>query len=265
MAKIKPQKRLGQNFLIDDAIANAIVREADVKGRDVLEIGPGTGALTFKLADVAKRLVAVELDRRLYNRLKERMEQRENVVLVWGNIMNVNLDDFFEGQFAVVANLPYYITTPIIMRLMEFRAKIDKVVVMVQKEVGRRIVAVPGSKDYGALSIAVQYNAIPELVLEVPRECFKPQPAVDSVVVRMRMREKPLVDVNEENFFKVVRAAFSSRRKTLLNALYGNIAGDKNVLRKVIVECGIDPGARAETLSLYQFACLSNKLEQLLF
>lgn len=266
MDKIKAKKRLGQNFLIDDSISNAIVREAGVKGRDVLEIGPGTGALTFKLADVANKLVAVEIDRSLYERLNDRLKNRSNVCLINGDILKVNLWEYFDDVFTVVANLPYYITTPIIMRLMEFRSKIDRIVVMIQKEVGQRIVAVPGNKDYGVLTIAVQYYAIPEIVLDVPKESFKPQPKVDSVVVRMNIRKSPAVDVDEKKFFRIVKAAFSSRRKTLLNALYGgDILKDKAMLKSIIEECGVDPEVRGENLSIEDFARLSRKLAPIMF
>lgn len=261
MGKIQAKKHLGQNFLIDDAIANAIVKEAAVRGCDVLEIGPGTGILTFKLADIVNKLVAVEIDRRLYERLKERLKDRENVYLINEDILKVNLLEYFNDIFTVVANLPYYITTPIIMKLIEIRSKIDKIVVMVQKEVGERIVAVPGNKHYGVLSLAVQYYAVPEIILNVPREAFKPQPQVDSVVVRMNMRKSPAVCVEEKVFFKIVKAAFASRRKTLLNALYGgNILKDKADLKNAIEGCGIDPEIRGEDLSMEDFARLTQKL-----
>ena len=246
---IHMSKKLGQNFLIDEGIVQGIVAAADIQeGETVLEVGPGIGTLTQGLAEAKANVVAVELDSRLPEVLAKTLEGYENVRIVHGDILKVNIREIIKSEsFKVVANLPYYITTPIIMALLEQHLPVKKLVTMVQKEVAERMVAKPGTKDYGALSVAVQYYTEPKIILDVPPKSFIPSPAVDSVVICCDVREKPAVDVvNEKMFFRTVKAGFSQRRKTLNNAL--EVAG-------------IDGNRRGETLSLEEFAAIANAIK----
>ena len=256
---IHMSRKLGQNFLIDADIVRGIVDAADIRpGERVLEIGPGIGTLTQGLAEAGAEVTAVELDKKLPAVLAKTLEGYENVRIVQGDIIKVNIPDIMGSEsFKVAANLPYYITTPIIMTLLERRLPISRLVTMVQKEVADRMVAEPGTKAYGALSVAVQYYTQPHVELDVPPRSFIPAPEVDSVVIVCDVREKPPVTVADEKlFFRVVRAAFGQRRKTLSNALKG--AGfDKELIRTALPAAGIDGTRRGETLSLMEFAAIA--------
>ncbi|WP_303104174.1 16S rRNA (adenine(1518)-N(6)/adenine(1519)-N(6))-dimethyltransferase RsmA [uncultured Mitsuokella sp.] len=257
---LRMSKKLGQNFLIDARIVQGIVDAAEIKPGDrVLEIGPGIGTLTQGLAEAGAEVTAVELDKKLPAVLKETLKAYDNVTIVPGDILKVNIPEIMgEGPFKVAANLPYYITTPILMTLLERRLPITHMVTMVQKEVAERMTAKPGSRIYGALSVAVQYYTEPEIVLDVLPRSFIPAPEVMSVVVSCRVRRKPAVDVQDEKlFFRVVKAAFGQRRKTLANALRG--AGfPKEQVRDALESAGIDPIRRGETLTLAEFGQLAD-------
>jgi len=259
---IHMSKKLGQNFLIDESIVDGIVDAADIQeGETVLEIGAGIGTLTQGLAEAKANVIAVELDKRLPDVLAHTLDGYENVKIVQGDILKVNIPEITGGgSFKVVANLPYYITTPIVMALLEQRLPMTKLVTMVQKEVALRMVANPGKKDYGALSIAVQYYTKPKIVLDVPPYSFIPAPDVDSVVICCDVRQKPPVDVADEKmFFRVVKAAFCQRRKTLNNALK-TMGIDKETVMGILQQSGIDGVRRGETLSLTEFAVIANQV-----
>lgn len=260
---IHMSKKLGQNFLIDENIVNGIVRAADIQqGETVLEIGPGIGTLTQGLAEAGANVVAVELDSRLIEVLAKTLEGYKNIRIVHGDILKVNIAaEVNAPRFKVVANLPYYITTPIIMGLLEQRLPVDSLVTMIQKEVAERMVASPGGKEYGALSVAVQYFTKPEIMFAVPPSSFIPSPAVESAVIRCVVRDKPAVDVADERlFFRVVKAAFSQRRKTLNNAMKTmGVAGE--VIQQALAAAQIDGTRRGETLSLVEFAAIANAMQ----
>lgn len=255
---LQTSKRLGQNFLVDEAVVDGIVAAAGVTDGDtVLEIGPGIGTLTQGLAEAGAGVVAVELDRRLVRVLESTLSGYDNVRIVHGDILKIDIAcEMAAAPFKVVANLPYYITTPIIMRLLEQRLPISVLVTMVQKEVAERMVAAPGSRDYGALSVAVQYYTAPEIVLAVKPGSFIPAPAVESAVIRCPVRTAPPVAVTDERaFFRVVRGAFAQRRKTLANALKG--AGISAEVEDILREAGVDGRRRGETLSMDEFAAIA--------
>lgn len=265
------KKSLGQNFLIDTNVLNRIVDFAELTPNSgAIEIGPGIGALTEQLAKRAKKVVAFEIDQRLLPILAETLEPYPHVDIIHGDVLKEDVkaviaSQFEEGQdIMVVANLPYYVTTPILFKLLEESLPIRGIVVMMQKEVADRIAAEPGSKNYGSLSIAIQYYMVAETVMTVPRTVFVPQPNVDSAVLRLIKREKPVVEVMDEAFFfQVVRASFAQRRKTLLNNLSSNVSSipkDKDLLERTLLEIGIDPKRRGETLTIEEFAKLSNTL-----
>lgn len=262
---IHMSKRLGQNFLIDESIVQGIVDAAAIEaGETVLEIGPGIGTLTQGLAEAQANVIAVELDKKLPAVLAETLGGYANVKIVPGDILKVNIPEIVgPGTFKVVANLPYYITTPIIMALLEQHLPITKLVTMVQKEVAERMVAQPGKKDYGALSVAVQYYTQPKIMLAVPPASFIPAPEVDSVVICCDVRTQAPVDViDEKMFFRVVKAAFGQRRKTLNNALKA-MGVDKGIVQDVLESAGIDGVRRGETLSLAEFARIADAVTQL--
>ncbi|SHI55328.1 16S rRNA (adenine(1518)-N(6)/adenine(1519)-N(6))-dimethyltransferase RsmA [Thermoclostridium caenicola] len=260
-------KTLGQNFLTDANIIRKIVETAEVNENDfVLEIGPGIGALTARLAEKAGKVVAVEIDRHLMEPLAETLGGFGNVQVINADIMETDLTALtagWDGPLKVVSNLPYYITTPIIMNLLESDIPWELLVFMVQKEVVARMVAMPGTKDYSALSVAVRYYSEPRLAFHVSRNCFIPKPEVDSAVVKLKKRSQDLAeDVDREFLFRVVRASFGQRRKTLLNAL-GNqpwLDGGKERLREVLQEMGLSGDIRAEALSVEQFVHLARQL-----
>lgn len=275
---IRLTKSLGQNFLTDDSIIGHIAGSADISRSDlVLEIGPGIGSMTAELAKRAGKVIAIEIDKHLMPALKENLSGFPNVEIINEDVLKLDMAEVVQrakdsgmGETAltrtkVVANLPYYITTPIIMKLLEEGPGIDGMVFMVQKEVAERMAAKPGGKDYGALSVAVQYYSSPEKLFTVPPHCFIPQPAVDSAVIRLNVLEKPPVELlDKDMFFKTVKAAFGQRRKTLLNALYnsGIAALDKENLQNLVETVGIDPNKRGETLTIGQFAQLANEIFQ---
>ncbi len=265
------QKKYGQNFLIDGNILDKIIESAQITKEDcVLEIGPGIGTMTQCLAEKAREVVAVEIDKNLIPILEETLSAYDNVTILNKDILKVDINKIIEEKnggepVKVVANLPYYITTPIIMSLFESHVPLKSVTVMVQKEVADRMQVGPGTKDYGALSLAVRYYAEPTVVARVPATCFMPRPNVDSAVVRLTCFQKPPVEVADEAYlFAIIRASFNQRRKTLANGLVnaGNIGVDRGVVEKVLGEMGLPAMTRGETLTLEQFAELSNRLLQ---
>ena len=261
------QKKFGQNFLINTSILEEIIDAAEITREDfVLEIGPGIGTMTQYLCEAAREVVAVEIDTNLIPILGDTLSAYDNVEVMNADILKVDIaklaDERNGGKpIKVVANLPYYITTPIIMGLFESHVPIDSITIMVQKEVADRMQEGPGSKEYGALSLAVQYYAEPEIVVNVPPSCFMPQPKVGSAVIRLTRHENPPVDVdNEKLMFQVIRASFNQRRKTLANGLnnFGSFSLGKEEIQKSIEELGVPVNIRGEALSLEQFAKLSN-------
>ncbi|WP_280525717.1 16S rRNA (adenine(1518)-N(6)/adenine(1519)-N(6))-dimethyltransferase RsmA [Paenibacillus glycanilyticus] len=260
------KKSLGQNFLIDQNILHKIVNAAGLdKTKGALEIGPGIGALTQHLAAAAGTVTAIEIDNRLIPILGDILAGEEHVKVVHGDVLKLDLKKLFEERFAdvtgvsVVANLPYYVTTPILMKLLEERLPLENIVVMIQKEVAERMAAKPGGKEYGSLSVAVQYYCEPQLVCIVPHTVFIPQPNVDSAVIKLAVREKPPVDVEDEaHFFRIVQASFAQRRKTLANNLTAFVGKERREeMTQLLIGCEIDPGRRGETLSLDEFARIS--------
>lgn len=252
---MRPKKHLGQNFLYDPSILRRIVHAAEISSEDtVVEIGPGHGRLTWLLAEKAKRVIAIELDRELYEKLRQD-EVDKDIELVHGNALRYPYEDL--PEFKVVANIPYYITTPIIFRLIESRGNLISMTLTVQREVAKRIAAQPGAKDYGVLSIMIQYYAIPKLKFIIPKGAFRPVPKVDSALVNMKIRKSPPVEVKDEKFFfRVVKTAFSHRRKTLANAL--KVLSEN--IKDEIIMAGIDPQRRPGTLSIEEFARLADVL-----
>ena len=265
------KKSLGQNFLIDTNILKKIVSFADLtEDSGAIEIGPGIGALTEQLARTSKKVVAFEIDQRLLPILKDTLSPYPNVNIIHNDVLEADVAEVITEEFAeitdvmVVANLPYYVTTPIIMKLLEEHLPIRGIVCMLQKEVADRISARPGTKDYGSLSIAVQYYTEAETVMIVPKTVFVPQPNVDSAVIRLTKREQPAVKVTDEAFFfQVTRASFAQRRKTLLNNLTSQLPDGKQKKEEILQALsasGIDPTRRGETLSLEEFGRLSEEL-----
>lgn len=265
------KKSLGQNFLIEPNILHRIVDFAELSERTgVIEIGPGIGALTEQLARRAKKVIAFEIDQRLLPILADTLSPYSNVSVIHQDILKADVQQVISEQLAdvedimVVANLPYYVTTPIIMKLLTDRLPIRGMVVMLQKEVAERMAAKPGTKDYGSLTIAVQYYTHAETVMHVPRTVFVPKPNVDSAVIRLLKREQPAVAVsNEDFFFTVVRASFGQRRKTILNNLMSHLPNGKQKkeqIEKALEGARIDPKRRGETLTIAEFAILSERL-----
>lgn len=263
------QKKFGQNFLIDGHVLDKIIAGAGVTKDDmVLEIGPGIGTMTQYLAEAAGKVVAVEIDRNLLPILQETLADYDNVKVIHADVLSLDLEKLVQEenggrQIKVVANLPYYITTPIIMALFEQHVPLANVTVMVQKEVAARMKSGPGSKDYGALSLAVQYYAEPYIVANVPCNCFMPRPNVDSAVIRLTRYEEPPVQVKDEKMlFKIIRASFNQRRKTLQNGLNNSseLNFTKDQIAAAIAEAGFSPSVRGEALTLEQFAKLTDIL-----
>ncbi|AMA74531.1 MULTISPECIES: 16S rRNA (adenine(1518)-N(6)/adenine(1519)-N(6))-dimethyltransferase RsmA [Aneurinibacillus] len=262
------KKSLGQNFLIDLNILSKIVAAAELtKEKGVLEIGPGIGALTEQLSRQAGQVVAIEIDQRLLPILKDTLSSYPHTEVIHGDVLKMDVKLLIKEKFkeqkkvSVVANLPYYVTSAILMKLLEERLPLENIVVMVQKEVAERISASPGSKAYGALTVLAQFYAEAEIITVVPHSVFIPQPNVDSAVLRLRIRERPAVEVvSEAIFYRVVKASFAQRRKTLSNNLMNNLFGKdkKEKMLQVLKEAGIDPARRGETLSIEEFARLSN-------
>lgn len=265
------QKKFGQNFLIDTHVLDKIIRAANITKDDfVLEIGPGIGTMTQYLAESAGEVCAVEIDKNLIPILQDTLKDYDNVTVINNDILKVDIrkmaDEKNQGRpIKVVANLPYYITTPIIMGLFENHVPVESITVMVQKEVADRMQVGPGTKDYGALSLAVQYYAEPYIVANVPPNCFMPRPKVGSAVIRLTRHSQPPVQVNNEKLmFQIIRASFNQRRKTLANSLknYDGLSFEKEVIEQAIAACGFPPAVRGEALSLEEFARLSNVLQE---
>jgi len=265
------KKSLGQNFLIDPNILRKIVAQANLtKQSAAIEIGPGIGALTEHLAREAGKVLAFEIDQRLLPVLEDTLSPYDNIAIIHSDILKADVAAAIEKELAgfedimVVANLPYYVTTPIILKLLLEKLPIRGLVVMLQKEVAERITAKPGTKAYGSLSIAIQYYTEAEMAVTVPKSVFLPQPNVDSAVIRMIKRPQPLVEViNEDFFFTVTRSSFAQRRKTILNNLQVGMPQGKEkkeLILKALAEAGIDPARRGETLSIEEFGVLANKL-----
>lgn len=262
-------KSLGQNFLIDGNIVEKIVDGAGITQADrVLEVGPGIGTLTKELATRAQRVVAIEIDKKLLPVLDETLGEFSNITIIQGDILKTDIgqlvDRIFKGYpFKVVANLPYYITTPIVMRFLEEGLAFTTLTVMIQKEVARRMAAKPGDKEYGSLSVAVQYYTNPRIVCKVPASVFIPAPKVDSMVIALDRLDNPRAEVQDTDmFFKVVKGAFAKRRKTLLNNLTSGEFDHwtREDVTKILEECGIDPIRRGETLSIDEFALIANTM-----
>ncbi len=266
---LRLQKKFGQNFLVDSHVIERIIKASKVTRDDfVLEIGPGIGTMTRYLCDAARFVTAIEIDGQMIPVLKDVLSNYGNIEIVNADILKVDIksivDEKNDGRpIKVVANLPYYITTPIIMSLFETHIPIESMTVMVQREVADRMISIPGSKDYGALSLAVQYYAAPEIVANVPPNCFLPRPKVGSAVIRLEKYAYPPVSVSDESLmFAVIRAAFNQRRKTLANAL-GNAAGiacTKEQARAAIAAAGLPCNVRGESLTLEQFAKLTDAI-----
>lgn len=265
------KKSLGQNFLIDTNILRNIVDHANLtEASGAIEVGPGIGALTEQLAKRAKKVVAYEIDQRLLPILQETLAPYPHTKIIHQDILKANVKEMLQEEFEdiedimLVANLPYYVTTPIIMKILEEKLPLRGIVVMLQKEVAERISAKPGTKEYGSLSIAIQYYTHPEVVMIVPKTVFVPQPNVDSAVIRLTIRETPLVQVgNETFFFQVTRASFAQRRKTILNNLTSQLPNGKEkkeVIIQALKEAEIESNRRGESLSIQEFARLSDCL-----
>ena len=267
--KFNFQKKFGQNFLIDTHVLDKIIRESGVTKDDcVIEIGPGIGTMTQYLCENAREVVAIEIDKNLIPILQDTLSAYDNVTVINEDVLKVDIKKLAEEKnggkpVKVVANLPYYITTPIIMGLFESHVPIDSITIMVQKEVADRMQEGPGSKEYGALSLAVQYYAKPEIVANVPPNCFMPRPNVGSAVIRLTCHEKSPVEVKDERFmFDIIRASFNQRRKTLVNGLgnAGFLPVTKEQVAEALEKMELSPTIRGEALSLEQFAQLSNLL-----
>lgn len=263
------QKKFGQNFLIDTRVLDRIINAAEITKEDfVLEIGPGIGTMTQYLCESAREVAAVEIDRNLIPILNDTLREYQNVEVWNEDILKVDINRLAQEKnqgrpIKVVANLPYYITTPIIMGLFESHVPVESITVMVQKEVAERMQAKPGTKDYGALSLAVQYYAKPEVVANVPPNCFIPRPKVGSAVICLTRHQEKIVQAKDEDFmFRIIRASFNQRRKTLVNALNNapNLPLEKEQIITTLEELGLNPNIRGEALTLEQFAQLSNLL-----
>ena len=263
------QKKFGQNFLIDGRVLDKIIASADITKEDfVLEIGPGIGTMTQYLAEAAGRVLAVEIDKMLIPILEETLQEYDNVEVINADVLKLDLHRILEEKSGgrpvrIVANLPYYITTPIIMSLLEDHVPVESITVMVQKEVAERMQAGPGTKDYGALSLAVQYYCEPYIAANVPPNCFMPRPKVGSAVIRLTRHKNPPVETSDEQLmFRLIRASFNQRRKTLANGLnnFPELHYTKEEIQKAIEELGVSPSVRGEALTLQQFARLADIL-----
>ncbi len=261
------KKGLGQNFLTSQNVLEEIVDSAEIDS-GVIEVGPGFGVLTSELAKNSDKVVTIEIDERLIDVLEYTLADYDNVKIVNADILKLDLHKLIQEEFgnekvSIAANLPYYITTPIITKLLEEKLPLKNIVVMVQKEVALRMAAKPSSKDYGAITVLCQYYTEPSVVTNVPASLFVPPPKVDSAVLRLKIRENPAVHVTDEKmFFRVVKAAFSQRRKTLLNCLCSNFSFPKEEMSALLEGIGITPSRRGETLSLQEFADISDAITQ---
>jgi len=263
----KFSKSLGQNFLVDDSVPKDIVLGAEVDENDlVIEIGPGVGTLTAQLLNKAKKVVAIELDNDLIPILTEELGSDPKFTLIHNDALKVNFNEIIgeEKSVKLVANLPYYVTTPIIVKLLKEKYNFKSLTIMIQKEVAERMDAEPGNKDYGSLSLLVQYYCNTKIIRKVPPQCFIPRPKVDSIVIRLDRLDEPKVEVeNEKLFFEIIRSSFNMRRKTLWNGVK-NIGLPKEELEVAFEEAGIDPKRRGETLTIEEFALLSDKINKYL-
>lgn len=289
---INANKSLGQNFLFNNEVIDTIISSAQVNNNDlVIEIGPGLGTLTSRLLEKAGKVIAIELDSRMVNILQDRFQFYDNFELLNEDVLKVDLKQLIyqeqqnleqnssqETQISenistktqksytvkIVANLPYYITTPIIMKLLEDKLPVESITVMVQKEVADRLTAIPGEKNTGAITYCVFYYCEPQEVLLVPNSCFIPAPEVNSEVIKLSIRKKAPVELkNEELFFKIIKASFMQRRKTLLNGLTNNGIASKEIIKKMLIDLGLNENTRGESLSIEQFAKISNYLNDL--
>ena len=269
---IKAKKSLGQNFLVSEEVIEAITSASNITNEDlVIEIGPGLGTLTKYLLEKAGKVICVELDKKMTTILEEKFRLYDNIVILNEDILKVNLSEIIKKEkkkgnvnnVKVVANLPYYITTPIIMKLLEDKIDIESITVMIQKEVADRLVAIPGDKNTGAITYTVYYYCESQKVVEVSSKSFIPEPDVESSVIKLKLRDKPVVDVkNEKIFFNVIKSAFMQRRKTLLNSLTNARAFEsKEQGEKILQDLGINVNIRAEKLTINDFARISNKFE----
>ena len=257
---IKANKSLGQNFLINDDILEKIINSAEITKEDtVIEIGPGLGTLTNKLLENAKKVIAVEVDFKMAQLLKDRFKNSNNLQIINEDILKLDLKKIIAGKTKVVANLPYYITTPIIMKLLEEKLELESITVMVQKEVAQRIVEIPGGKNCGAITYAIHYYTKPEHIIDVSKDMFLPSPKVDSAVIKLNI----LKNVKKEKLlFKIIKYSFSQRRKTLLNALTNSGILQKQETVKMLQELGIEENRRGETLTLDEFKTIANYIEE---
>ena len=264
---IHANKKLGQNFLIEDTVVEKTVEAADITKEDlVIEIGPGLGTLTKELLEKAKKVIAIELDEKMIPILQERFFLYQNLELVHQDILTVPLKEYIEKEenireVKIVANLPYYITTPIIMKLLEDRLPVKTITVMVQKEVAKRLTAQTGDKLCGAITYAIEYYCETKEVIEVPRQSFMPVPEVDSEVIQLILRDKPKVQVKDEKFlFSLIKASFMQRRKTLLNGIGNSGLKEKNKLKEIMKELNLPETTRGESLTLEQFAEIAERV-----
>ena len=269
---ITANKKLGQNFLVDENVVDSIVDSAEVTKEDlVIEIGPGLGTLTKRLLDRAEKVICIELDHKMINILENRFKLYDNIEIINEDVLKIDLNKLIElnkneniKKAKIVANLPYYITTPIIMKLLEEKLNIESITVMIQKEVAQRLAAKPGEKEVGSITYTIWYYTEPKIVLEVPRDSFIPEPEVTSSVINLKVLDKPRIEVEDEKvFFKVIKAAFMQKRKTLINALVnGKIFENKEEAEKCLIENEIDTKIRGEKLSLEQYKMIADYLKK---
>ena len=269
---ITANKKLGQNFLVDENVVDSIVEAADITKEDlVIEIGPGLGTLTKKLLDKAGKVICIELDHKMINILENRFKLYDNIEIINEDVLKIDLNKLIElnkneniKKAKIVANLPYYITTPIIMKLLEEKLNIESITVMIQKEVAQRLAAIPGEKEVGSITYTIWYYTEPKIVLEVPRDSFIPEPEVTSSVINLKVLDKPRIEVEDEKiFFKVIKAAFMQKRKTLINALVnGKIFESKEEAEKCLKKNEIDVKIRGEKLSLEQYKMIADYLKK---
>ena len=270
---INANKNLGQNFLIDEDVINKIVQAAEIDKNDiVIEIGPGLGTLTSKLLEKARKVIAIELDKKMITVLTDRFSLYHNFLIIEDDVLKVDLNKLIEEQnierskVKIVANLPYYITTPIIMKLLEEKLNIQSITVMIQKEVADRLTEMPGGKNTGAITYCVYYYAEAQQILLVPNTSFIPAPKVNSEVIKLNIRKEPPIKVEkEQEFFKIIKASFMQRRKTLINGLSNAGISSKERIREILNSLGISENTRGESLTIEQFAQITNELTKIFF